>query len=197
MNILFLALTLILAQGKGIMVTPHDILPYWQAYTKTHGEPQGLLEKREILMNYLGDYLMVRRAKEVGLDKTPQFQKEWKEAQQEIRERCAREKIHPARCQSMAKAIRKVILIEMVIQEEVVPRIKITNEEIDQLVLAHKGKRKGKQLDRAGAILFLQQKKRAQALNSYIMELLNRYKVKINEKALEELNSKALGPDSP
>ncbi len=193
MNVLFLVLTLILAQGKGFMVTPHDILPYWQAYTKSHGEPMGLLQKREILMNYLGDYLMVKRAKELGLDKTPQFWKAWNEAHEELQKRCSKEKVPEAKCKKMGEAIKKVLLIQMVIQKEVIPRIKITEEEIQQLILSHQGQKRGKKLDRAGAILFLQQEKKAKALNSYILDLMDRYKVKIDDKALEKLNDKALG----
>ncbi|GEM_PF-2136733 len=193
MNILLLVLTLILAQGRGVMVTPHDILPYWQAYTKSHGQAEGLLQKREILMNYLGDYLMVKRAKDLGLDRTPRFQKTWEEAREELRRRCAKEKVPEARCREMGQAIKKVLLIQALVQKEVIPRIKISEEEIQQLILSHEGQRRGKKLDRAGALLFLQQEKKAQALNSYILDLMDRYKVKINDKALEKLNSETLG----
>jgi len=144
MSVLFLVLALILAQGKGIMVTPPDILPYWQAYTKSHGEPRGILQKREILMNYLGDYLMVRRAKELGLENTPQFQKAWREAQEEIQKRCIWEEVPEARCKKMGEAIKRVLLIQMVVQKEVIPRINITEEEIQALILSHQGKKRGK-----------------------------------------------------
>ena len=193
MSVLFLVLTLILAQGKGFVVTPHDILPYWQAYTKSHGEPEGLLQKREILMNYLGDYLMVKRARELGLEKTPQFQKAWREAREELQKRCKNERVPEEKCKRMGEAIKKVLLIQMVVQKEVIPRIKITEEEIQTLILSHQGKKRGKRLDRAGAILFLQQEKKAEALNSYILDLMDRYKVKIDDKALEKLNGKTLG----
>ncbi len=190
MSIILLLLSLILAQGKGFVVTPHDIFPYWQAYSKTHGEPHEVNQKKEILINYLGDFLMVKRAKELGLDKTSQFKRIWKEAQEELKTRCTKEKVSTDKCERMGKAIKKVILIQMVIQREVLPRIKISEEEIQTLVISHKGNNSRKKLDRTGAIMFLQQKKRAEVLNSYILELMKRYKVKINIKALKKLNNK-------
>ncbi len=196
MSVFFLLLTLILAQGKGFVVTSNDIIPYWLAYTRSHGEPEELFQKREILMNYLGDYLMLKRAKELGLDKTQQFQKVWKDAWEEIQRRCSKERVAKYKCKQIKEAIKKVILIQMVVQKEVIPRIKITEEEIQTLILSHRGQKRGKKLDRLGAILFLQQKKKAEALNSYILELMSHYKVKIDEKALKKLNSKILGLNS-
>ena len=43
----FVILALILAQGNGFVVTPSDIRPYWQTYSKSHGFPSEIQEKRE------------------------------------------------------------------------------------------------------------------------------------------------------
>ncbi len=187
MGIVLLFMTLILAQGNGFMVKPPDLLPYWQAYARTHGAPTEIQEKREILMNYLGDYLLYRRAMDLKLDKDKDFKESWQEAKEEVLRRSEREKIDQKTREVILHRVKRTLLIARIIEKEVLPRIKITEEEIEQLVSAHKRKKRGRKLTRENAIRFLKESKQAEALNSYIEELMDHYKVKINEKALRDL----------
>jgi len=187
MGVLLLFTALILAQGNGFMVKPPDLIPYWQTYVRTQGTPNTIQAKREIMMNYLGDYLLYKRALELKLDQDKSFKKNWDEAKAEVLRRCKKEKISGEARDTILKRVKRTLLITGVIEKEVLPKIKITEEEIQQLVMAHERKKRGRKLDRENAIHFLEESKQAEALNSYIDELMNRYKVKINEKALKDL----------
>ncbi len=187
MGVILLLLSLILAQGNGFVVKPSDLTPYWQTYARTRGAPAGIEEKREILMNYLGDYLLYKRAKELKLDEDKDFRENWEEAKAEVTRRCEKEKISRARCEEILRRLKRTLLISRIVETKVVPRIKITEAEIDRMVMAHERKKGGKKLTRENVIRFLKESKQAEALSGYIEELMDHYKVKINEKALEKL----------
>ena len=189
MGVVLLLLALILAQGSGFVVTPPDIQPYWENYVKSNGVPSNIEQKREIVMNYLGDYLLYKRAKELKLDQDETFQKTWNEAKAEVLKRGKREKIDRKTQKLILERLKRTLLIARIVNEKVLPRIKITEEEIQQLVSAHESKKRGRKLTRENAIQFLKESKQSEALSGYIEELMDRYKVKINEKALEKLKS--------
>jgi len=188
MTIILLMQSLVLAQGQGITIDEQAILPYWKNYTQTHASPARLEEKRDILMNCLGDHLMIKRAQELGIENTKEFQAEWREAEEEAKARCERESINSNRCQGMIESIRKILLTRYVMEKEVVPKIKVKEEEVDQLVYSHRGKKRGKSLDREKAKLFLVEKNKGEALTSYVRELMERYHVSIDNHALMKLN---------
>jgi hypothetical protein len=185
---LLVILSLVLAQGQGIRVDEQVLLPYWQSYTQIHGPPTHLGEKKDILMNCLADLLIVKRANELGVVRSKEFQVEWREAEGEATRRCKKESLNQDKCRRMIESIRKILLTKYVIEKEVIPNIKVQEEEIDQLVYSHRGQKKGKSLGREEAKLFLLEKKRAEALTAYVQELMKRYHVTIENNALMKLN---------
>jgi len=88
-------------------------------------------------------------------------------------------------------------LIELVAEREIVPRMKVTDEEIDRLLNAHYGEKKGRKMTRPEVIRFLQEKKRSEALHSYVRSLLKRYHVKIHESALRKWKVIPLAQPTP
>jgi hypothetical protein len=186
--VLLLTVSLVLAQGQGITINEQNLLPYWKNYTQTYGPPTHLEEKKNILMNCLSDLLIVKRAYELGIDRSKEYQTEWREAEGEAKTRCTRESINENNCQRMIESVKKILLTKYVMEMEVIPKINVEEKEIDQLVYSHRGQKRGKSLNREEAKLFLLQKKRAEALTSYVQELMKRYHVTIDNNALMKLN---------
>ncbi len=187
MGIIVFLMTLILAQGNGFVVKPPQLVPYWQAYTKMYGAPRSVQEKREILMNYLGDYLLYRQAVDLKLDRDKTFIRSWQEAKKEVQRRCKQEQMSQEACKKILSKVKRTLLIALLVDRKVLPRIRITEEEIQQMVSAHENKKHGKKLTRENVILFLKKSRQAAALSGYINELMRHYKVTINEKALGRL----------
>jgi hypothetical protein len=89
-------------------------------------------------MNCLSDLLIVKRTYELGIDRSKEFQTEWREAEGEARTRCKRESINKNNCQRMIESIKKILLTKYVMEREVIPKINVEEEEIDQLVYSHR-----------------------------------------------------------
>ncbi len=183
-----LILSIILVTGNGIKITNENLKPYVTGFCRVYGhKPTTFQEKKEVLMNFLSDFLMLKRAKELKLEQDPTFLREWRKAEKTIDSRCLSEKIPEKGCENIKQSVKRVMLIEFLEEKELLPRIKITEEEIETLVENHRGIKKGKTLDRNGAITFLLQKKKFEALQAYVEELMKRYNVKVNWKALESI----------
>ncbi len=186
MSIFLLIIGLILAQGKGFVVVPENLQPYWQAYVKTYGRPTGLQAKEEILKNYLGDYLILKRAKELKVEKSRMFISEWRVARKEVARRCAQEKVREKRCRKILASVRKLLLIAMVVKQKILPKIHVSEEEVRKMLQAHKGEKRG--LSRQGIVRFLEAREQSKGLHAYIDKLMKRYHVTINQSNLKNLD---------
>ncbi len=183
----FVILALILAQGNGFVVTPSDIRPYWQTYSKSHGFPSEIQEKREILNNYLADFLMFKRAKELKLDKSEEFLREWHDAKENILLRCRKEEINKVKCNRILESVKRFLLIGLIVEKKVVPKIKVKEEEISEMLNAHHGRKNERKLTRGSIFRFLRERKQSEALHAYVRSLMEKYKVKIDDNALKKL----------
>ncbi len=59
-------------------------------------------------------------------------------------ERCHRENVTGEKCREIFQSVRRILLIAPVVEREIVPKIKVTDEEIERLLNAHAGEEKEK-----------------------------------------------------
>ncbi|BAT71756.1 hypothetical protein TST_0958 [Thermosulfidibacter takaii ABI70S6] len=188
MILMTILLSVVIATGQGIKITDKDMNPYIRKFSHIYGhKPESFEEKREVLMNLLADKLMLKRAKEIHLDKDPTFLSEWSKAKKELYSKCEKNGIPSEKCKVIADSLKKVLLIGFLEEKEVLPKIQVSEDEIDILVENHRGIKRGKTLDRNGARQFLLEKKKWEVIEHYVKWLMKRYDVKINKGALKEL----------
>lgn len=183
---LLLVFMIILAQGKGILVTQKDVAPYKRAFYQVYGHyPKSYEEKEEVLMNCLSDKLILKRADDLKVDRNPEFLREWNEMKAYIDKKCRVEKIERSRCEAIKDRFFQIAKMRFVLRKEVLPVAEKKASEKEWLVETHESL-KGK-VPENKITGYIKDVSRLEALNAYVKKLMKLYKVKINKKALRSL----------
>ena len=179
-------LTLIFAQGNGLVISKKDVEPYKKIFYRIYGHyPESYDEKMEVLMNCLSDKLILKRARDIKITEDPEFQRNWERTKEYIEHKCRSEHIDKARCDKIKQAFFRIMAIEATVEKEVGPLARKEASKNKWLIYTHenlKSKIPPKNIEG-----YIKEISKLKALNAYIEKLMKVYRVKINTEAIQDL----------